>query len=183
MLADWRIVITRDEITLAIAILGAGLGIINFFIDLWRNRLSLNVVPRLYASAVGGGSYSWNISDRSMIKRGELSSEGRLCVEVQNDGNKEVTVDAVGFMRKGSAHRFVILRPILSNNKDLPVRLQPGESFLAYSSFTPEELWKSQGPIDYAIAETATDRVFKGTSPILEEIKKRFQRDDEARTS
>jgi hypothetical protein len=174
MLADWKIVVTRDDITLAIAILGAGLGIINLFIDLWRNRVSLKVVPRLYSSAVGGGSYNWNISDSDMVNAGELTGERRFCVEVQNDGNKVVTVQAVGFMRKGETHRFVILRPILADNRSLPVRLEPGDSFLAYSNFTPQELWKKQGHIDYAIAETATDRVFKGTSPILEELKKQL---------
>ncbi len=125
-------------------------------------------MPRLYASAVGGGSYNWKISDSDMV------NAGRLCVEVQNDGNKVVTVEAVGFMRRGHSHRFVILHPTLTDNRSLPVGLEPGDSFLAYSSFTPQELWKAQGHMDYAIAETATDRVFKGTSPILEELKKQL---------
>ncbi|PYI93291.1 MAG: hypothetical protein DME97_06015 [Verrucomicrobia bacterium] len=174
MFAEWKIVITRDGITLAIAILGAGLGIINLLIDLRRNRVSLRVIPKLYASGVKRGSYSWNISDSDMVNADELTGERRLCVEVQNDGNKVVTVDTVGFMRKGSSHRFVILRPILADNKSLPMRLEPGDSFIAYSSFTPQELWKAQGHVDYAIAETATDRIFKGTSPILEELKKQL---------
>ena len=52
----WQMSITRDDITLAIAILGAVLGILNFVRLWWRDRLRLKVIPKLYAS-IGGAVF------------------------------------------------------------------------------------------------------------------------------
>src|SRR2546421_11707536 len=100
MLADWKIVITRDDVTLTIAILGAGLGIMNLFIDLWRNRVSLKVIPKPYTSAVGGGRYNWNIVESGMGEVGGLAGESGVFVESYERGKKMRTGRGGGVMGK-----------------------------------------------------------------------------------
>ncbi len=48
ILPAWQLIVTRDGITLAIAILGVVLGIANLSIDVWRHQPRLKVTPQLY---------------------------------------------------------------------------------------------------------------------------------------
>jgi hypothetical protein len=60
MFADnWHVTITGDAITLAIAILGAALGIWNSLYNWRRDRVILRVKPLLYAG-VQGGRITWD---------------------------------------------------------------------------------------------------------------------------
>ena len=93
----WQVSITRDDITLAIAILGGALGILNFVRLWWRDRLRLKVIPKLYAS-IGGAVFRWPKHDEAFLKQ-HLTKSPRFCIEVQNRGTNPVTIATVGFLK------------------------------------------------------------------------------------
>jgi len=52
-LASWQITISRDDITLVIAIIGAALGVFNLWLVWKRERVSLEVIPKSFVRTVG----------------------------------------------------------------------------------------------------------------------------------
>jgi hypothetical protein len=70
-----QITITRDDITLVIAVLGAVLGIINFLRLWWRDRLHAKVIPKLYGSHRRCGLYMARAQRRvsNACRRAEFS--------------------------------------------------------------------------------------------------------------
>jgi hypothetical protein len=166
----WRISITRDDITLAIAILGAALGILNSVRLWWRDRVRLKVIPKLYAS-IGGAIFRWPKHDEAFLKQ-HLKESPRFCIEVQNPGANAVTVATVGFLRRRSTRILAINNPIIRNGGKYPRRLEPHSSFEVYTRYTPVELKEEFGIPYCAFAETASGRKFRGTSPVLKDLAK-----------
>lgn len=166
----WRISITRDDITLAIAILGAALGILNFVRLWWRDRVRLKVIPKLYAS-IGGAVFRWPKHDEAFLKQ-HLTESPRLCIEVQNRGTNPVTVATVGFLKRRSKRILAINNPIIKDGGKYPRRLEAHSSFEVYTHYTPAELKNQFGTPYYAFAETQSGRKFRGTSPVLKDLAK-----------
>jgi len=106
-LIAWQITITRDDFTLAIAILGAILGIGNLFIDLLRNRARLKVIPQLYFQDKTKPNRFILIDHphdefvKARISTGDL----KLYIEVINPSSKTMTVTLVGFAPRFAARR------------------------------------------------------------------------------
>jgi hypothetical protein len=105
----------RDNITLALAIIGSGLGIANLILDRWRNRVRLRVVPKLYVRS-GQGSFNYDRPMDDFLRRSDLDDDPKLCVEVQNISNKPVTISFIGFARRRAGGRLV-LNPIFTDNQ------------------------------------------------------------------
>jgi hypothetical protein len=89
----------RDNITLALAIIGSGLGIANLIIDLWRNRVRLKVVPKLYVRSAQG-SYSYDRPMDDFLKQQNLNDDPKLCVEIDevSAGRAEQSVKTAGLV-------------------------------------------------------------------------------------
>jgi hypothetical protein len=174
MISGWQITISREDITFWIALLAFSLGVLNFSVDLWRNRVRLRVLPKLYLGD-RHGSFSWDRPNDEWLKQQGLTGKALFCIEVQNIGHKPVTVSSVGFMRHKSEALCTVGHPIFQDGGNLPRRLESQSSFTAYTSFSPEELWQDYGPVDKAFAFTEADKMFQGSSPILEDLKAKLR--------
>ncbi len=136
---------TKDGITLGIALLGAALGILNFWRSYDKDRIKLRVIPQSYIHENGFAG---------------------LCVEVVNLSYIAVTLRQLGF-KINHADKFI--QPIDSGfmgGVKLPHRLEPRASCTIY--FPPgaedAELFRY---VTAAYAKTACGRTFTGTSPAL----------------
>jgi hypothetical protein len=119
--------IWAGAITLAIALLGAVLGIINTLHQLNRDRVRLRVTPKV-VNLISGG----NVSD------------SKLCIEVINLSTFAVTVCGVGF--KSQKHDLLVINPLLYDGGIWPRRLEPRQSVTAFLS----EDWKQNKDIPLA---------------------------------
>jgi len=133
---------TRDGITLGVALLGASLGILNFWRMMDRDRVHIRVVPRSYFHTNGGAS--------------------GVCIEIINLGFIPITISQVGFTvnLKGQVflHRSLI--------QDLPKRLEARTSFTAYLATGVEQDERFRSVVR-AFAKTECGRRFTGSSIAL----------------
>lgn len=143
-------------ITLAIALLGAVLGIINTWVSVDKNRVKLRVVPKI--------AYRVGIPD----------PQGRLCIEVMNLSAFPVTVSQVGFLLRGTRDRATIIRPIIHDGGPYPRRLDSRASFTAYSNPNEPEP-DLLGQVRCAFAATDCGVVGRGNSPALKKAVREAQ--------
>jgi hypothetical protein len=162
-----QITITRDDITLVIAVLGAVLGIINFLRLWWRDRLHVKVIPKLHG-LIGRADFLWPEHDEAFLKKYPIESP-RFCIEVQNRGTSPVTVEIVGFLKRRSKTILAINNPIIKDGGKYPRRLEPHSSFVVFTRYTPLELKKKFGAPYCAFAEGSGVK-FRGTSPVLKDV-------------
>lgn len=138
-----------QAVTLAIAFLGAALGVINTWTALDKNRLKLRVVPQ-HAIPVGGAP-----------------SHVNFCISVTNMSSFAVTVDDVGVFYRGTEERASFISPILADGGPWPRRLEPRTSVTVYG----ERPRPHQGrKIRTAYARTACGATTVGSSPALRQI-------------
>jgi hypothetical protein len=145
-----QITITRDDITLTVALVGVALGIFNFTRDWWRNKIRLRVVPKLSGTNKLGHGLVWDNANEEFYKKQNFVGEPRLCIEVQNTGSRAVSVEYVAFgvRWKRWKGRLPVRNPDLSAGfKSFPVRLEPHASVVAYTDMTPEDVWRTFGPL------------------------------------
>jgi hypothetical protein len=138
-----------EGITLAIAVLGAALGLINTWHQLDRTRIKLRVRPK-HAIPFGG-------------------ADPRLtfCIEVTNLSAFPVTIEEVGVLYSGTDRRSAYPNPILSNGGSWPVRLESRDSVTAYGQ-PPSS--KAEAPLKCAYARTACGITCKGSSPAFRQL-------------
>jgi hypothetical protein len=148
MLAEMTMV---QGITLAIASVGAVLGVINTWSALDKSRVKLRVLPK-HAIPVG-------------------SADPRLtfCIEVTNLSDFAVTVEDVGVFYRGTNRRGSIILPMFFDAGGWPRRLEPRSSVTLYSE-TPTA--SAGHPIKCAYATTQCGHTKTGTSPALKELAK-----------
>jgi len=143
--------ITIENITFAIAVLGAALGIINTWHNLDKNRIKLVVRPK-HAIPVGG-----------------MDSKLAFCIEVTNLSAFSVTVCDVGVLYKSTDERGCIAQPILADGGKWPRRLEPRSSVTAYS----QKPKSANGyVIKCAYAKTECGHTETGNSPALKQLAK-----------
>jgi len=133
----------QEEITLAIAVLGAVLGVLNFWRSVDRDRVFLKVVPSCYFTSHG---------------------ERGVCVDVINLGFIPVTVNRIGFDLTGGEVYISLLNYM--GGESLPKRLEPRTSFTFYFppvTFQDPKLARAL----HASARTACGKIFTGNSPAL----------------
>lgn len=100
-------------VTLAIATLGAVLGIVNTLHQLNRDRVTLRVTPKVMFRL-----------------QGQQASGPRLCIEVINLSTFAVTVSMVGFRCK--KYDLGLVPPIVFDGGSWPRRLEPRQSVTAF---------------------------------------------------
>lgn len=160
-------VITRDDITLGIAILGAVLGVFNLWLNWKRERVSLKVIPRFFfgvgpAGEPPGPTWAWT------NKKGKKFPKF-LCVEIRNKG-VSVWVNEVGFLMKGSAEKAVILDQFHPYRIDIPFRLEPHSSKTVYVAELQPEALEVVSKYKCAYATVASGKQLTGKSPMLKEL-------------
>ncbi|WP_417424701.1 hypothetical protein [Hoeflea sp.] len=136
-----------NGITMAIAIIGAVLGILNTWFVIDQRRVRLRVRPA-YAIARGGIGFS---------------------IQVTNLSAFPLTVTEVGFVLPGKK-RAAITDPMFMDGKEWPRRLEARESVTAY--FDPTGLPKGKiKHIGKAYAQTACGEAAYGSSPALRQLR------------
>ena len=140
---------TSSSITLTIAVLGAVLGVLNFWRSVVRDSYRVKVIPKLWLSGDGEG----------------------LCIEVINMSNFAITIDDVGFFLMGGDR--LVLSECFTRSAKLPERLEPRTAFTIYAS--PSAYQDSRFSVALkAYAKTSCGKTFKGTSNFFKAlIKKR----------
>jgi hypothetical protein len=144
-----------DFVTLAIAVLGAVLGVMNTWHSISLRRLRLKVRPA-HARPIGLGH--------------DAPTFG---IEVINLSAFAVTITEVGIVfgngRGKSPHRGAVV-PYTIDQGAWPRRLEPRETVSVY--FYPRELRRGyQGPLGKAYAKTACDEIVHGDSPALAQLR------------
>lgn len=158
-------------LTLLIAIGGLGLSLFNSWVAWKRDRISIKVIPKLYTRGPNG--MIWDRYVRGWSE--QLQQQNPMwCIEVQNHGAVAVRISLVGFgQHRKKNRRYVITNPPLDKkDQSLPYDLEPQTAVIAYTILTPKRLWDSEGQFDFAFAETATDKVFRGSSPVLRHVQR-----------
>ncbi|MFC5498155.1 hypothetical protein ACFPOE_11465 [Caenimonas terrae] len=117
--------------TLAIALIGAVLGLINTWRALSNDRVRVRVTP------------SWNLFN---------TGQESIGIEVVNLSSFAVTVTSIGFTKRGTGEHAMIVRPMLSSGDGLPKRLEPRTSFTAFAM--PDALESISGKLDRAYVNT-----------------------------
>ena len=140
-----------EGITLAIAVLGAVLGLVNTWHSLDRSRVKLRVRPK-HAIPVG-------------------AADPRLtfCIEVTNLSSFAVIIEETGVFYKGTDSRGAHTEPVLIDGGAWPRRLEPRSSVTVYGQRPTAELGHA---LKCAYASTACGVTRRGTSPAFKQLAK-----------
>lgn len=138
-----------QAITLAIAVLGAVLGLVNTWQALDKSRVKLRVRPK-HAIPVG-------------------AADPRLtfCIEVTNLSAFALTIEETGVFYRGTEKRGAYTQPVLIDGKEWPRRLEPRSSVTVYG----QPPFSSGGhPLRCAYATTECGVTRTGTSPAFKQL-------------
>lgn len=104
-------------VTLAIALLGAVLGLINTWQNIDRDRVKLRVAVNLAYLVTGQGV-----------------SRPQIAIEVINRSQFPLTISQLGLEQSGSKNVLALVNPIMVDGGTLPRRIEPRSAFTAYFS-------------------------------------------------
>jgi hypothetical protein len=181
----------RDVFTLVIAIIGATtgvigaiLGVINSVMSWKRDRTYLKVVPQLYFQDKTKPDRMILIDrphDDFVKLEGFTTEKLNLAIEVINPSSKAMTVSHVGFARRFAERRFLITdkAAIMEVVPDGPIfgrRLEPLTMFVVYTHYTPRMIFEKYGRFTFALAETESGKIFRGSSSILRHVRKKLMK-------
>lgn len=138
-----------EAITLAIAVLGAVLGLVNTWYQLDRSRVKLRVSPK-HAISVG-------------------AADPRLtfCIEITNLSAFAVTIEEAGVFYKGTQARGAYAQPVLIDGGPWPRRLEPRTSVTVYGQ---PPTAKPGYPLRCAYARTSCGVTRRGNSPAFKQL-------------
>lgn len=144
--------ISKDLVVFGIAILGAGLGVLNYWRSIEKDKVKLKVTPSLYVA----------------------NRQSGLCIEVVNLGFVPVTITAISLEFGKEREWYYFGTAKYSTGLILPHRLQPRESMTA---LLPPDAHQQidMKRLRCAFAKTACGLVFRGTSPVFTRWKKDHQ--------
>lgn len=147
-------------VTLILAVIGTVLGCINTFDLFNKRRVRLRVVPH---SAVRDRDGVWRCSTRHL-------SGSTVCIEVTNLSDFPVTIEEVGYTQHAHT-RLGFVRPILTDSKGWPRRLEARDSVSVYANIEdiPHDIGK-------AFARTACGVTRFGNSAALDDLKRQWCR-------
>ncbi len=141
----------KDVITIALASIGAVLGILNAWKAYDKDRPRIRVRPR---QAVPLGPTA--------------DPRARLAIEVTNLSWFPLTVSEVGVLFRGTSERGVVIEPMLHDGGSFPRRLESRTSFTAY--LHPEAFVRTQHRVRAAYAKTDCGLTFTGNTPALQQL-------------
>jgi len=159
-----------DVVTFGIALVGAVLGILNFWIERSRTRVRLKVIPKLcYQMGPDIWLAGTKPESKFQAKIDAPMRPARWSIEVINLSEFPVSISQVGFGNpKGNPDggRCIIVAPEISTGHKMPVRLESRQAATFYSMVGQPLLPQA---ISHPIAWAETDCEFIGTgsSPIL----------------
>ena len=137
-----------DLFTIAIASIGAFLGIMNTWRAMLSDKVKLKVVPK------------------TAIPIGPAAPDVNFAIEVLNKSSFSVTINEVGFLVKGSKSRAAILNPFIIDGGEFPRRLEPRSSFSVHCKLK-EPVDGLGSKIKCAYAQTDCGEIKRGKSKAL----------------
>lgn len=158
----------KDIVMMLTALVGAVLGIHNWFRIRAQDRVNLRVVPKAsWFQGRGVGGREYYLSDQHHYPLEAPKPPDTLALEIINLSKFPVTVDEVGLKRRWSGRRMVMPLPILPDQGEWPRRLEPRETVMV--RFDPTELVSSEviESANRAYAATACGSTCHGTSGAL----------------
>lgn len=159
----------REIITFAIAVLGAGLGLINLWLSWRRERLRLKVIPR-YFFGVAPDTGEVDPLYYFTTRYGEKVPK-YLCVDVINKG-VATTVTEVGFLLRKTDNHLVITHQFSPYRIQIPFRLEPHSSVTVYADAFEPEGFPELAKIKCAYATVASGKRFTRRSQALRTLAK-----------
>lgn len=138
-----------ESITLAIAVVGAVLGLFNTWQSIDKQRVKIRVRPK-HAIPVG-------TADPGIT----------FCIEITNLSEFAVTISEAGVFFRGTEARGAYTQPILLDGKPWPRRLEPRSSVTVYGQ-PPQP--KPGHPLRCAYARTECGVTRTGTSPAFKQL-------------
>ena len=144
-------------IILAIALLGAVLGVMNTWREMMKDRVKIKIIPKIGCFMRGGF-----LAAESNLERMPKGIPYILCIEVINMSSFAVTISEVGFGQKELRHVLTEARTI--SKKPFPTRLEPREAVTVFQS----GCWDLEPNImrrAVAYARTVCNIVRYGSSP------------------
>ena len=138
-----------QAITLAVAVLGVVLGVINTWHGLDRSRVKLRVNP-VQVKPIGAAP-----------------THVRFGIEVMNLSAFPVTIADVGFYHRRTDKRTIYTSPFFIDGGSWPRRLEPRSSVTVYG---PRPVNLPGHPLTAAYAKTECGHVKTGTSPALKQL-------------
>ena len=159
-----------DVVTFGIALVGATLGILNFWIERSRTKVRLKVIPKLCHQM---GQDIWLSctapEPRFQAKIDSTPRPFRWAIEVINLSEFPVSISQVGFgSPKGNSSdgRCTIVAPEVSPGHELPVRLEPRQAATFYSMIGQDlTQHASRNPIAWVETDCGVTRT--GRSPVI----------------
>lgn len=180
----------RDLFTLLIAIIGASTGVIGVVLGIFnsvmawrRDRAQLRIVPQLYIEEKRNNRYvlidrphkDFVASQNSMIEKLKLAIE-----VINSSSDKALTVTHVGFGRRFAEGRLLLgmegIRAVVPDGSVFGRRIEPLTRFIVYTHYTPRMVFEKYGLFTFALAETESGEMFRGSSRILQHIKKELSK-------
>jgi len=141
----------KDYVTLALASVGAVLGVINTWKSLDRDRPKLRLTP----------AQAFVVGPRS-------TSEKFLCFDVTNLSSFPLTITEVGVLYRWTRKRGAIVLPIIRDGGEFPRKLEPRTSFSAYAA--PGALANREHTVRCAYVKTACGLLVRGTSQAMKQL-------------
>jgi hypothetical protein len=139
-----------QAITLAIAVLGATLGLINTWHNIDKSRLKLRIVPK------------------RAIPVGSADPRLTFCIEITNLSAFAVSIEEAGVFYKRTKNRGAIICPVFADGgTSWPRRLEPRSSVTVYSQ-APSS--RSGHRIKCAYARTQCGVTVRAASPALKQL-------------
>jgi hypothetical protein len=132
-----------EAITLAIALIGAVLGVLNTWQSLEKDRVKIRVVPK------------------QAIPLGAADPRLTFCIEITNLSSFAVTIEEAGVLYKGSETRSAYVPPVLLDGQSWPRRLEPRSSVTVYGQ---NPAGRPGHPLKCAYATTACGVTRTGVS-------------------
>lgn len=143
--------VSQETITFVLGCIGTLLGVMNTWRALSKDKVKLKVIPKSVISM--GGHFDRNVN---------------ISVDVVNLSSFPLTITEIGFSIKGRKTRGVLIRPMTSDGRSLPIRLDSRESLTAFGVL--------EGRVNYknSFALTACGYKEYGTSPAFKDLVKRL---------
>lgn len=163
-----------ELLILCVALLGVVLSVINLLQLLPSRRVRLRVTPKIAFDIETGGRYYSSEWNKYVARLQENGDRKRWLIEVINLSTFPITIDEIGFSDQTVDGTFAMVDPEISRGKTWPVRLEPREKAMFYSTDTdgtllPPPVWSNP----HAYVKTDCGCCFYGKSPILSEAKQK----------
>lgn len=159
----------KDAAIAVTALIGAGLGLFNFFKERSTEKVKLRVTPRAimnYGRDENGKEAVLISNDR--VDPSKLSQY--MAIEVVNLSSFSVVLDSAGFLLKGTRQRMGIYDPASRTGKSWPLKLEPRESVTLHARLTDILESEHLSSIKSAYVETTCGHVAEGTTEALRKL-------------